>query len=195
MKLGDVRQQYSTQLHLYNQKRHELAQQKDALQEKRNQHPDAVTQEEAVKLDLQYEAVSEQYDIYQKYMNELMERWHMEFDMAAGKQQAEAVKEAGEDMGKLLLVARRLMHGDKVPAKDEQKLMEYDYKLYIMAKNTGAMAKLRNRKEYDSLWADEEEKKESPDAMETAENVEISTAGPEIVSVEETMAQATGDEA
>lgn len=38
-------------------------------------------------------------------------------------------------MNKIMLVARRIMHGDKVPAKDEKKLMEFDPKLYMMAKS------------------------------------------------------------
>ena len=47
------------------------------------------------------------------------------------------------------------MHGDKVPAKDEKKLMEYDPKLYMMAKNAAAMLEMRKRKEHKSLWEDE----------------------------------------
>ena len=60
------------------------------------------------------------------------------------KQQGEAAKDYGEEMGKIMTVARRLMHGDQVPMQDEKKLMEYDKDLYIMAKkrrNDGAVGK------------------------------------------------------
>ena len=43
-------------------------------------------------------------------------------------------------------MARRIMHGDQVPAGDERKLMEFDSHLYQMAKNIGALAKSKERK-------------------------------------------------
>ena len=76
-------------------------------------------------------------------------------------------KDYGEEMGKIMTVARRIMHGDQVPMQDEKKLMEFDKDLYIMAKNAGMMAQLKERKKYDSLWEDEE-KKEYEDPMEAA---------------------------
>ena len=66
------------------------------------------------------------------------------------------------------------------------KLMEFDYKLYAMAKSAGAMAKLKDGKEHKSLWEDEE-KKENIDAEEAADNVEAFADGPELVDVAEVM--------
>ena len=108
------------------------------------------------------------------------------------KQQGEAAKDYGEEMGKIMTVARRLMHGDQVPMQDEKKLMEYDKDLYIMAKNAGMMARLEKRKKYDSLWEDEE-KKEHENPMEAADAEEAFTAGPEVVSVESVMEAAAGE--
>ena len=113
--------------------------------------------------------------------------------MESTKQQGEAAKKAGEDLGKLMEVARRIMKGAKVPSSDERKLMEFDSKLYQMAKSIGAMAKVRKRKEYKSLWEDEE-KKDQTDPMEVADNSEAGS-GPEIVSAETTLAAAAGEAA
>ena len=95
-------------------------------------------------------------------------------------------------MNKIMLVARRIMHGDKVPAKDEKKLMEFDPKLYMMAKNAAAMLEIRKRKEHKSLWEDEEEK-EQVSATEEANNTEAFADGPEVVDVETTISNATGE--
>ena len=100
--------------------------------------------------------------------------------------------EGSEEMGKIMTVARRIMHGDIVPAQDEKKLMEFDKDLYMMAKNAGMMARLEKRKKYKSLW-DDEEKKEREDPMEAADAEEAFAAGPEVVSVESVMEAATGE--
>ena len=69
--------------------------------------------------------------------------------------------------------------------------MEFDSHLYQMAKNIGAMAKLKERKKYKSLW-EEEEDKEKVDPMEAADSQKLTEAGPQVVSVEETLAGAIG---
>ena len=83
-------------------------------------------------------------------------------------------------------VAIRIMHGDIVPLKDEQKLMEFDSDLYQMAKNIGAMTERMEKKKYESLW-DDEEKKDYEDPAESADDQEAFANGPEVVSVEQTM--------
>ena len=120
-----------------------------------------------------------------------MQRWDSKYNHEITKQQTEAAKEEGDEMRKILTVARRIMHGDQVPAGDERKLMEFDSHLYQMAKNIGAMAKLKERKKYKSLW-EEEEDKEKVDPMEAADSQKLTEAGPQVVSVEETLAGAIG---
>ena len=83
---------------------------------------------------MQYNAVAEKQDEYQDYVDQLMEQWESKFNSVAAKQQDEAAKDYGEEMGKIMTVARRIMHGDIVPAQDEKKLMEFDKDLYMMAK-------------------------------------------------------------
>jgi len=51
----------------------------------------------------------------------------------------------------------------------------------------GALAKQKEKEEYDSLWEDEE-KKECEDPMETADNAEAFSSGPDIVEVADTIA-------
>ena len=85
-----------------------------------------------------------------------------------------------------MAVARRLMKGAIVPATDERKLMEYSMELYQAAKNMGAMAKQKEKEEYDSLWGEEEEK-EYEDPTEVADNTEAFADGPAIVDVADTV--------
>jgi hypothetical protein len=52
------------------------------------------------------------------------------------------------------------------------------------------MAQVKKRKEYKSLWEDEE-KKEYEDPLEEADNTETELVGPDIVSVDDVIAAAT----
>ena len=194
MKAGEARGIYSSVLKSYNQHKFKLAKQKNELKERMESIPDGKTlyADEAATLELKYNAVAEKQDEYQSYVNQLMEQWQSKFDSVVAKQQEEAAKDYGEEMGKIMTVARRIMHGDIVPMQDEKKLMEFDKDLYIMAKNAGMMAKLEKRKKYESLWEDEE-KKEHEDPMEAADEEEAFAAGPEVVSVESVMEAAAGE--
>ena len=194
MKTGEARGIYSSVLKSYNEQKFKLAKQRNELKERMESTPDGKTlyADEAATLELKYNAVAEKQDEYQSYVNQLMEQWESKFDSVVAKQQGEAAKDYGEEMGKIMTVARRIMHGDHVPAQDEKKLMEFDKDLYMMAKNAGMMAKLEKRKKYESLW-EEEEKKEHEDPMEAADEEEAFAAGPEVVSVESVMEAATGE--
>ena len=167
-----------------------MAKQRQELDEKikTTENGSVIYANEAATLELVYNAVEEKQNEYQEYMDQLMGQWNAKFNEVASKQQADAAKEYGEEMGKLITVARRIMHGDIVPQSDEKKLMEFDRDLYQMAKNIGALAKMKDKKEYDSLA--DEEKKEYEDPMEAANGEEAFASGPEIVSVEDTMAAA-----
>ena len=190
MKVAEARSTYSAQLRSYNEQKFKLAKQKQELDEKikTTENGSVIYANEAATLELVYNAVEEKQNEYQEYMDQLMGQWNAKFNEVASKQQADAAKEYGEEMGKLITVARRIMHGDIVPQSDEKKLMEFDRDLYQMAKNIGALAKMKDKKEYDSLW--DEEKKEYEDPMEVANGEEAFASGPEIVSVEDTMAAA-----
>ena len=194
MKVAEARSTYSAQLRSYHEQKFKLAKQRQELDDKikTTENGSVIYANEAATLELVYNAVEEKQNEYQEYMDQLMGQWTAKFNEVASKQQADAAKEYGEEMGKLITVARRIMHGDIVPQSDEKKLMEFDRDLYQMAKNIGALAKMKDKKEYDSLW--DEEKKEYEDPMEAANEEEAFASGPEIVSVEDTIAAAAPGE-
>ena len=145
---------------------------------------------EAATLELTLDKLDEKQSEYQEYLSKLADQYCAYWNATVAEQQADAAKEYGVEMGKLLEVARRIMKGAIVPAADEKKLMEFDNDLYQTAKSIGAMVRRQKKEKYDSLWGDEE-KKEYDDPREVAENATASTQGPEIVDVADTMASAT----
>ncbi|MBE5883072.1 MAG: hypothetical protein E7291_01420 [Lachnospiraceae bacterium] len=189
MKIVEARQLYSTQIKAYREQQVALSKQKQELEEKMNSVSDgkSIYANEAAVLELTIKAVDEKQAEYKDYMSQLMEQWSATANMVSAKQQGEAMADYVEDLGKLMEVARRIMKGAIVPAADEKKLMEYSMELYQAAKNMGALAKQKEKEEYDSLWEDEE-KKECEDPMETADNAEAFSSGPDIVEVADTIA-------
>ncbi|MCR5692236.1 MAG: hypothetical protein K6G62_08450 [Eubacterium sp.] len=191
MKVGEARKLYSSQIRSYNMEKFKLGKEKTALEEKikKTENGQIIYANEAATLELTYNAVAEKQKEYQDYMSQLMEQWQGKFDQVAAKENAEAEKEYFEDVGKILTVARRMMQGHTVPGSDEKKLMEYDDDLYKMAKNAQMMAQIREKKKYESLWEDEEERQRE-DAMEAADGQEAFASGPEVVNVQDTVAAA-----
>ena len=191
MKIDEARKLYSSQIKSYHDQQKVLFQQKKELEHKINVTPNGKTvyANEAAVLELTMKALDEKQTEYKDYMEKLLEQWSATANMVSSKQQGEAMKEYGEDLGKIMEVARRIMKGDIVPGSDEKKLMEHSMELYQAAKNIGAMVKQKEREEHDSLWKDEE-KKEYEDPMEVANNTEAFAEGPEVVEVAATMASA-----
>ena len=75
------------------------------------------------------------------------------------RESQEAEKENGEKLGeygKILEIARRIARGDKVPPRDEKKLMEYSAELYQMAKSAAMLNAMKKHKKHKSLFEDEE---------------------------------------
>ncbi len=195
MKIKDAQQTYRTQIQAYRTQKAAIAKKQEALKKKMESAVGGseLFGDEAAVLQLTYDALDKKQNEYSNYLEKLNEQKYAIEEMENSKQQGEAVKEAGADMAKIMEVARRIMKGARVPASDERKLMEFDDKLYQMAKNVGAMVKLRKRKKYDSLW-DDEEKKEQTDPSEIADNTETAGIGPEIIRVEDTIAEVAGSE-
>lgn len=193
MKIKEAQQAYRTQIQAYAGQKNVIAKQQEELQNKMKNTVNGAElfADEAAILQLTYDALDEEQNGYEKYLEELNAQWMAIQELEASKQQGEAAKEAGAELAKIMEVVRRIMKGGKVPGSDERKVMEYDSKLYQMAKSVGAMAKQRKKKEYDSLWEDEE-KKETVDPTEKADNAEASGVGPELVPVEATMEAAGG---
>ncbi len=190
MIIKEARQAYGAQIRSYHEQQIALNKQKEELENKINTTPDGknVYANEAAVLELSIQAVNEKQDEYRAYMEKVTEQWAAVANMEVAKQQGEAMEEYAIDMGKIMEVARRLMKGAIVPATDEKKLMDYSMELYQAAKNMGALAKQREKEEYDSLWEDEEAPEEVEDPMEVADNATVFSGGPEIVEVSEILA-------
>ena len=62
--------------------------------------------------------------------------------------------------------------------------MDFDMEIYQMAKNMATLNMDKKHKEWDSLWAEDEEEKEYADPMETAANAEAAVGAPDGVVVE-----------
>ena len=184
MKIEEARKVYNEQIKAYHERQKQLAAERQALEQKMRLTPEGSSafEEEAAILELSENAVDAKLSEYKEYMNKLMEQHASIANMEVAKQQGEAMGEYTKDMMKIMEVARRIMKGGIVPPQDEKKLMEYDMEWYQAVKAIGAMAK--RRKEYDSLW-EEEEPKECADPMEVADNAEAFAEGPEVVPVEE----------
>lgn len=190
MKIEQARAAYNVQIKSYHEQIKALSEKKQKLDEQMKKDPNgqALWGEEAATLELTINKLDEKNSKYKDYMEKLMEQHTAIANLESSKQQGEAMADGMEDMGKIMEVARRIMKGDIVPASDERKLMEFDDELYQAAKNIGRMRqRLEEQKEHKSLWEDEEPK-EYDDPVEVANNTEAFAAGPEIVSVEETMA-------
>lgn len=189
MKIGEARQIYSAQLRSYQEQKLALAKQRKDLEKKMQSVPNGreIYEKEGVALELSYNAVSEKYDEYQNFMEKLMEMHSLQFNAEASKQQGEAMADYAVDLAKVMEVARRIANGDRVPAYDEQKLMEFSMELYMSAKNLAVMNENKEKAEYDSLWDDDKKDPENPDPYEVADSKEIAMDAPEIVDVSEVM--------
>lgn len=190
MKISEARQLYNGQIRAYREQQNILKQQKKELEEKMNTVKDGKTiyAGDAAILELTIKAVDEKQSEYEKYMEKLLGQWSATANMVSAQQQGEAMEEYAVDMGKIMEVARRLMKGGIVPASDERKLMEYSMELYQAAKNMGALAKQKEKEEYDSLWDEKEEDTVYEDPMEVADNTEAFADGPAVVDVADTVA-------
>lgn len=189
--LGELRHTYAEVHRDFNSTAYNLSVAKRELKERIESTPDGekLWGKQSATLNIQYDAVKEKLDEYNSFIQEYMEQWDSIFNKTANENNSEAAKDYYDDLQKIITVARRMSKGDLVPASDEKKLMEYDDKLYMMAKNAQMLAELEKRKKHDSLWEDEE-KKEYPDPIEEADNTPTDIQGPEIYTAEEVMSSA-----
>ena len=119
----------------------------------------------------------------EKTLDELIEQEVGIFNSVVAEQQGDAWKEYGEEMAKCLEIARRISRGDRVPAQDEKKLMDFNMDIYKMAKEMAAMNMEGEHKEWESLWGEEEEK-EYADPFEESQNAETNVEMPEGMEAE-----------
>jgi hypothetical protein len=193
MKISEAASMYRAQLSQQRSQRKELLDQKEKL-EKQNgndrQSSLGVTLELSEEYRKRMQELQEKIDVLngeikenEKGLDQIIETEVGIFNAENSKQQADAMKKYAEDMAKCLEIARRISNGDKVPATDEKKLMDFNMEIYMAAKNMAVMNMDKKHEEYDSLWGEEEEK-EYADPQEVASNSEINIAEPAGTPVE-----------
>lgn len=106
------------------------------------------------------------------------------YNFEAAKQQGESMAEYAEELAKCMEVARRISNGDKVPPSDEQRLLRYNYKIYMAARNMAAMKAYSAKKEYDSLWKNTKDEEEEKSAAEIVNDMQAPIEMPDSVSLE-----------
>ena len=181
MKICEVRPTYYQNREKLVDQIRTLSKQKEKAEASYRVTGDSKFSEEAATLELSIKDTEKAFEENQAVLDSIAEQHTAIMNMEASKLEGVAMKEEMENMGKIMMVFRRLCNGDIVPLTDEKKLMEYDDKMYSMAKNMQAMAQQleKEREKHDSLWEDEE-KKENPDIMEVADNSEYAGPLPDI---------------
>lgn len=183
MKITEAQAQYRCKAMELRKEQDELRKKK-AMAERRyayaSKREDA---EMAATLQLSLEENQKQLKQTQDVLAGLTEQYISIWNAEIARQQADQAKDMDEDMSKLMTIARRIANGDKVPPKDERKLLEYNEKLYMAAKNMAMMNLHKKHKKYRSLWEDEEkgQMEKTTDPKECADQAEVSQI-PEIES-------------
>ena len=151
MKIQDAKKAYAAQMDtLWTRKR-------DLSQALKNCQQGGAPNVDRVEISRELSAVDAQYNEAQGVMESIIERETAIHNAEVAKQQGNALSKAAEEMGKMLEIYPRIASGGQVPPEDEQRLMEYNHKLYMAAK-TAAMLQEGDGEKYDSLFEDEEEK-------------------------------------
>lgn len=176
MKIGEASRIYSAQMDKLQSKRSELLEQKKALEKGEIQ----MTDDEVASLKKAIDRVDIQYEKASEFMQGFNTRKTLMQNAEASRQQNDAMAKQTDDYIKCIEVARRIARGDKVPPRDEKKLLEFNSEMYQTAKNMGSMVKRNEKqKEHKSLWKNEDEtntNKMSPE--EVVDNMECGTVMP-----------------
>ncbi len=160
MKIGEARQVYSARIKALNEQRNFLYEQKKALKDGKIE----MTDEEVSELGKAIDRVELSYDSASKTMERINTQTMFLQSAEGAKRQGKAAEKQAEDYSKCLEVARRIARGDKVPSKDEQKLLKFSAEMYQTAKIMAAAAHNKKAKNHKSLWknGDENQQPEGP---------------------------------
>lgn len=182
MKIGEAQKLYREQRSALLEQKRKLLKKNEDLEKKVNRTPNGkeIYANEAATLELTLDAVAQRFDENQEVLDQLGEQYALVWNAEVARQQGDAMQDYGEDMAKILEVARRIGNGAKVPASDEKKLMDYSMELYMSAKNLAMMNERRKKEKYKSLWEDEDKKQEEQyDPQGKAEDAETGVGMPD----------------
>lgn len=190
MKIGEAQKAYRQQLSLLRGQKSDFVKQREENR-KKMEEARKKSEEQGVTFELseawlerekelqeKIDELSGQIDKNEKTLDDLIEQEVGIFNSVVAEQQGDAMREYGEEMAKCLEIARRISRGDRVPAQDEKKLMDFNMEIYQMAKEMAAMNMEGKHKEWDSLWGEEEDK-EYDDPFEVSQNAETNVGMPE----------------
>ncbi len=190
MKIGDAQKAYRQQLGLLRGQKNDFVKQREENR-KKMEEARKKSEEQGVTFELseaylerekelqeKIDELSGQIKNNEKTLDDLIEQEVGIFNSMVAEQQGDAMKEYGEEMAKCLEIARRISRGDRVPAQDEKKLMDFNMDIYKMAKEMAAINMEGEHKEWESLWGEEEEK-EYEDPFEASQNAETNVGMPE----------------
>ncbi|MCM1257366.1 MAG: hypothetical protein NC307_05895 [Roseburia sp.] len=181
MKLGEAQSMYRQQRQALIDQRRSLINQRDELKKKMITESDKeLYSEEAATLELSIKDVSKKFDENQEVLDNLIEQEAAIWNAEVARQQGDVMQKAAVDLAKIMEVARRIAKGARVPAKDEQKVMDYSMELYLASKNMAMMNTHNKKEKYDSLWDDEDEPEEEYDPQGKAENTTVNIDIPEL---------------
>ena len=195
MKIGEAQKAYRQQLNLNRRQKRDFVNQREENRKKmeeakKKSEEQGVTfefseayLEREKELQEKIDELSGQIKKDEKTLDDLINQEVGIFNSIVSEQQADAMKEYGEEMAKCLEIARRISRGDHVPAQDEKKLMDFNMDIYKMAKEMAAVNMDKDAKEWESLWGEEEEK-EYEDPFEASQNAETNVEMPEGMEVQ-----------
>ena len=181
MKIGEANKLYSAQMSKLREKRSELLEKKKALENGEIE----MTDEEVTALGKSLDRIEIQYGEASEFMESFNSQKALLHNAEASRQTCDAMARKAEDETKCLEIARRIARGDKVPPKDEQKLLEFSMEMYQVSKNMAVMAKKEKPKEHKSLWDDEDENQQPEQSVdEVVDNMECGMSMPIEVSAD-----------
>lgn len=167
MKLGEARRITSEHLNVLYHKKKELT---NLLKDEQA----GSSSYDRVELSKALTAVEKEYDLTKEVAEDLNTMDAAIQNAEAARQQGEVMMEAAEEIMKILEIFRRISKGDRVPVKDENKLLEYSHELYMAAKNMALMNQNCEGKKHKSLWEDEKQgQEEELTPSEVAANAEV----------------------
>ena len=168
MKIGEATKIYSAKLSEINEQRKALYEKKKALEEGKIEMPD----DEVKALGKAIDRIEIKRGNASKAMEGINTQKTLLQEAESSKRAGEAAAKQAENYSKCLEVARRIARGDKVPLKDEQKLLEFSSEMYHNEKV----------KKHKTLWKDEDEDQQPEKSVEeTVDNMECSVSvSPEI---------------
>lgn len=172
MKMGDILPKYQAYRNELQDKQKNAYLKLKEAKEKSKYDASGIWEEKAAALELSYNDAKEKFDKYEDVLNDIKEQYYTAWNAENARALADPETGMAANLAKIMTTVARMCAGDKVPASDEKKVMEYDDKMYGRAKQAQMMmaAMKKKQKEYDSLWDDEEENKY--DCEEAANNTQ-----------------------